>query len=1773
MLNYKNIKDIYALSPLQKGMYFHALFDASSLAYFEQLVYRFEGKMEVEVIQKSLKVLFERHDVLRTVFNHEKIDKPLQIVLKEVALDFCFEDLRSMDQKEDRISRVDRYKQKDKQTPFDLTKDVLMRVALFQVDDKAFEFIWTHHHIVIDGWCTEILVAEFFEIYNALLHERPYRLAKVTPYRVYIDWLEQQDQEITFEYWNRYLDGFEGKEQLPKDKNNLNLPYDRRIHQFSIDSDYLQQLELLSKRQGVTLNVVMQALWAVFVAKYSGQNDVLFGTVVSGRPPEIKDIASMLGLFVNTVPVRIRFDDNDSFEELLQVTHQNAIESQDHVYQSLAEIQEKSGLRQGDIDHLYGFQNYLQSRDNAKMQTSGSEETDEVKVIGVEAFEQTNYNFVVKVVPGETLQVIFEYNANAYLEDTIKTYECQWQTIIRQVADSQGCLKMVDIGIEQLGTVQLDFITSLNNTGTNFPEHKSIVDLFQEVVTMHSDRTAVIQELNEFTYAQLDEKSNQIAHFLLDQKVESETVVAIYQQQSFDLIVSLLGVLKAGAAYLPINTAYPIDRIKSMLIDLGVSVLLSESAFIKELNQLQWECPKLHAFACLDSEDVFGLQEQENRLMSKELWAYVDDNADDDIAAGGWLSSYTGEKFSRKEMDEYAENILEKLKPYCKSQTKVLEIGCASGITMFRIANFVGTYYGTDLSQGVIDRNQQVIDEGNIENIHLSCLRADEIKQLGIADFDLIIINSVVQCFSGYNYLRQVIKNAIDHLAPKGLLFLGDIMDLDKKDDLMESLFSYKEMYPDANTKLDFEDELFVPRQFMDDLKGYFPEIAEINYAEKIHSIKNELTDFRYDTIIEIDKTREQNVYSKQNLQYGQQDLANYSKQAVTTDVVANQLSNVIYTSGSTGNPKGILIEHQGLVRLVKDTNYMKVTPYDVWAQTVDISFDPSTLEIFGALLNGAALCLIKKETLLDTELLATTIAEQQISMMVLITPLFHEIASIQPSLFRKLHTLIIGGEALNPKHVNKVLENCPELNLINAYGPTENTVISTTFSMKESIGKMLIGKPMSNSEAYIVGDNDDLLPIGVMGELCVAGSGLARGYVNNPVLTSEKFVSHPLNSGKLMYKTGDKARWMSSGDIAIYGRKDEQVKIRGFRIELGEIERAILDMKDVEDAAVVLTGREQSQLLIAFVKTIEEINQVQLSQKLALRLPEYMLPDRFLIMDKLPLTSNGKVDRKALKGAKYASLWNENDDIVAPRNEDEKQLIDIWITVLGNNVIGVTDNFFEIGGHSLKAMQVVSRISKIFKVKVDLKDFFTTPTVEALVRLIRTKEQQQYQDIVPVPISDYYKVSHAQKRLWILNQFEENQVAYNISGAFRFDNLDAEVFEKVLVAIVARHESLRTTFVVVDGEPKQKISDALDLGIQLEHIDLSKQNVNEDTVQEIAQKERMTSFDLENGPLVRMKLLHLPNQVSAFLFTMHHIISDGWSMRLLMEEVNHLYEAYMRGIKEPLAPLRVQYKDFVAWQYKTIEENDEKYWLEKLSGELNWVNLPKDHEGADYHNFIGSEEQMMIGVEEKKALYKIAKNNKTSLSNVFFTIFNILLYNISNQEDLVVGMAIANRNHQEVEKIVGFFVNTLVIRTKISEDAEFEEILKQVTENMTEAFDHQNYPFDLLVQQLNPDRVTNKQPIFNVLYGFQNFTDVSVGIDKQGGTFKNEDSSQGLSAETYSQKVNSSKFDLTLFVYENEDGILILFEYNSALFSSVTIKKWLQYFEKFFNLIISGTA
>ena len=1486
---------------------------------------------------------------------------------------------------------------------------------------------------------------------------------------------------------------------------------------------------------------------------------MVYGTVVSSRPPELEGVDRMIGLFINANPVRVCFDDLTCFHELAKSLHKDMGESQNHAHYPMADIQEQTSLKGNLLDHLYGFQNYKQPTDISLDQNQQREEGNEgFHIESTTTFEQTNYDLNVKIFPVSRLGVMVEYNANAYELPFVQELISQVISVAEQ-AIAEGEILVKDINITTSKNALEDFLRSYNARKTEYPRDSNIIEQFNECVKSDPQKIALVHNEGSMTYKELDQLSNQVAQFILKQGIEKEGVVTVYLSPSTHLVVAILGVLKSGASYLPINVDYPLERIQYMINDSQSTLILSESKFIKELNHIQWECSYLRSFICLDSENVYEENESRSALMDRELWEYVGSSADDDIAGGGWVNSYSGDKFTRQEMDEYGDNALNKLLPHLNETSRVLEIGCASGITMFRIAPHVGVYYGTDLSQTIIDYNQKVCEERDIQNVQLACLEAEKITELEARDFDVIIINSVVQCFSGHNYLRNIIKDLVDMLADQGKIFLGDLYDQSRKKAMISSMKDYKKTHLSFKTKIDFSNELFVDKEFLNDLKFDFSAIKRIEHTDKVATVNNEMTEFHYDSILYIDKHNDEAAEgNRSKFQFDKQVLLPLSTEAPNVDIEPTQVSNIIYTSGSTGQPKGVMVTHRGIVRLVKDTDYMTVTADDCWAQNVNIAFDPSTLEIFGALLNGATLSITDKDKLLDAQHFSDYLQRHHITMAVLITPVFHEFATIDPSIFAPLKTLIIGGEALSPVHVKKVKEICPNVSIVNAYGPTENTVISTTYEATGQEEIMPIGKPMSNSEAYTLDEKGQPLPIGVVGELGVAGDGVAKGYLNRPTLTDERFIPHPFQEEGRLYRTGDLARMRKDGNIEFMGREDNQVKIRGYRIELEEIESILQSISQVTDAVVTVIENEKiGKQLCAFVQLSEEVTDEEFQEIITIDLPLYMVPDFFVRMDKMPLTANGKIDRAAMPVPENLKKQLA-EDYVPPANEIEEKLVRIWEDILGRQSIGTNDNFFKMGGHSLKATQLISRIYREMKFRIELSQIFETPTIREIANEISSLQKAEYQRIEPIPDQEYYAISHAQKRLWILNELDENQVSYNSNSAYVLDDIDPHLFEKAINTIVERHEVLRTTFENINGIPYQKIHSLADSNFKLEVLDLSDSEDAKARAETMAHEQGNKPFDLSKGPLIKALLVRLSKDQWLFAFTMHHIICDGWSMQVLTKEIDNIYEAFKNGKPNPLPALRIQYKDFVHWQNNIIKDKEEQYWMNRLAGVEGTIPLPFDFEKTDHNVFKGKNALATIDQDTLMYLKEMAVDNKVSLSSLIFTIFNVLLYNISGQSDLLVGVAIANRNHPDLENLAGFFVNILAIRNQIDEHAEFEEMLRRCNENMMSAFDHQNYPFDRIVEKLNPERKGNIQPLFNVLYGYQNFADILLDLGEE------DKATEHIKAQGLAQDFEVSKFDLTLFVYEYKDGLQLFFEYNSSLFKESTVNEWMRYFTEF---------
>jgi len=671
----------------------------------------------------------------------------------------------------------------------------------------------------------------------------------------------------------------------------------------------------------------------------------------------------------------------------------------------------------------------------------------------------------------------------------------------------------------------------------------------------------------------------------------------------------------------------------------------------------------------------------------------------------------------------------------------------------------------------------------------------------------------------------------------------------------------------------------------------------------------------------------------------------------------------------------------------------------------------------------------------------------------------------------------------------------------IDAYGPTETSVCATISEDLNPGQQVTIGRPIPNTAIHILDEHGRPTPIGVPGELHIGGVSLARGYLNRPDLTAEKFVVNPFSedADSRLYKTGDLARYLTDGNMQFVGRIDHQLKIRGFRIEPGEIEATLSQHPAVREAVVVAREDQRGEkCLIGYVALTHyqelfagdgipseaETPSRELIHHLQETLPAYMVPSSFVFLESLPLTPTGKVDRRALPEPD----WSANPlagSYVSPRDATEEQLAKIWSQVLDVKRVGIHDSFFELGGHSLKAVRIISRLHSEIGIRIGLAELVHAATVAELAAVVQSKTPTAPDSIPALPESDHYEVSFAQRRLWLIDHMVEEKSAYNIPSAHMLQQqIDVAALEQALDVLVARHESLRTTFLEVDGEPRQRIHPHA--RFTLERHDLRQETAGEEKARALALREANTPFDLEQGPLFRTVLCQIADDRSLFLLNMHHMISDGWSIEILMAELLELYEAFTTGREASLPALAVQYKDYAAWQNKqmtgTAESRDRQYWLDRMSGELPVLDLPADLPRPAVQTFRGDIVSASIDSATAQRLKAIGAEHGASPFMVLLSLVQILLHRYSGRQDIIVGYPVTGRGHADLERQVGCFVNMLALRNHMQGSDCFIDVLDHVRSAVLRDLEHQAYPFDRLVEELELQRDMSRSPLFDVV-------------------------------------------------------------------------------------------
>jgi amino acid adenylation domain-containing protein len=868
------------------------------------------------------------------------------------------------------------------------------------------------------------------------------------------------------------------------------------------------------------------------------------------------------------------------------------------------------------------------------------------------------------------------------------------------------------------------------------------------------------------------------------------------------------------------------------------------------------------------------------------------------------------------------------------------------------------------------------------------------------------------------------------------------------------------------------------------------------------------------------------------------------------------------FTSGSTGRPKGVIVPHQGVLRLVFDTQNIPISAQDRVLQFAPLAFDASTLEIWGALLNGASLVLHPPHTPSLQEL-GTFIQSQGITFAWLTAGLFHALVEDSLESLQGLHHLFIGGDVLSVPAVKKAVKALRNTRIVNGYGPTENTTFTTVHEVKATQplkNSVPIGRPILNTQVYLLDPHLQLVPVGVPGELYTGGDGLALGYIGQPQLTEERFIQHP-KFGRL-YRTGDLCVWNPAGEIEFQRRLDNQIKLRGYRIELGEIESVLQQATGGAESVVVLSGQGEQKQLFAFVKPLPQIavDLAGLYQTVRRLLPDYMVPARIEPLAQFPLNANGKVDRVHLaqSAASFAQTQPASDTPAEPSNwtPTEQALAKLWRDLLQIDFLEQDAHFFSLGGHSLMAMRLISRVQSELGVKLPIESIFTAPTIHEMAARIDAQKQDAARHIPHLPRDGtLLPLSFAQERLWFLNQLEPENPFYNTPVALRLEgNLQKDALFGALEDLVLRHEVLRTAFRNDKGQPRQFPLGKVQVPVFEKDISHLPDSERAATLLELALQESATPFlDLSTPPLLRVTLIALGHEDYALLITMHHIVTDGWSLNVLTRDLSHFYRLRSGTHPKPLPTLSIQYADFAAWQRETLRgeilETQLQYWRSHLRGAPPMLSLPTDHARPALQQFRGKTHRFDVSRPTRDALNALALEENATLFMALLSGFAVVLSRHSGQQDLVIGSPIANRQHSDLSELLGFFVNTLALRLDLSDQPTFRDLLRRTRRVALDAYAHQDLPFERLVDDLQPERNLSRSPLFQVMFALQNMTLDAVDL-------------QELKISPIQVPRVAALFDMVLDFWDTPAGLHGVLDYDCALFEAASAQRMMRHLE-----------
>lgn len=1450
------IKKFYQLTHPQLGVWYtEKLYSGTSIGNIAATL-KIKGAINYELLESSINMFIKDNEGMR--LRVVEIDgEPYQYIseIQYTQIDY-------LDFSESGVNALYEWDTNQTQIPFNLFDSNLFYFAIFRLSDDEGGFYIKMHHVISDAWSFVLLGNQIMENYNSLVGNDTPAIRSKPSYTEYVDNEKKYFSSERFisdkNFWTNKLADFSDIAVL-KSRKAKNVSSKARRKSFIIPQKLYAKLLEHCKKFNTTIPALFVSAIAMYINRVTGKEDIVIGTTTLNRINYSEK--NMVGMFVNTLLLRTRIEDNMDFITFGQNLTRDWIDllkHQKYPYDLLLkDVRDKNKITDDLFDIGFSYQNAKVVKDHNVLQSQGRWH------FNGNQRQSLNIHLNEREVD-ERIIADYDYLVDIYYSKEIDFIHDHIIRLLWHALDNPGKdISRIDMISEQ---EKHKILKEFNDTDVDYPKDLTIHKLFEQQAAKTPQNIALIYDNIEMTYIELDKKANQLADIIYKTGLEHNKSVSLLLDSSFEMVIGMLGVLKAGYAYIPIDPNYPEDRIRYTLNDSKSPIVITRS--------------------------------------------------------------------------EYAEK--------------------------YRFTNI-------------------------------------------IIDFD----------------------------------------------------------------KLDLQSE---------DTKSHF-------------------------------------LCAPEDIAY------------------------MIYTSGTTGNPKAVMVQHKSIVNtLLWRKNYYGFSISDTVLQIPSYAFDASVEDIFTPLISGSRLVIQQQQYKNDVNYVSELVKKYNVTHFLLVASLYNLFVNEIGHALRNVKFVTVGGEEIGNHLVRKHYKILPDTLLYNEYGPTENSVCTTVYKFVNGMCKILIGKPIWNNKCYILDKNKQILPIGIAGELYIGGVGIAKGYLNRPELTSEKFIESPFIPGERLYISGDMARWLANGDIEYLGRVDNQVKIRGYRIELGEIESKLLCHEGINEAVVIDKEDDRGRKYLCAYVVADNFSGAEINAFLKKELPSYMIPAYIIKLDRIPLTSNGKIDRKALPSQDTAD--EISTEYIAPCTETEQTMAMIWSEVLSVKKVGIKDNFFESGGDSLNAMALISRIHKEFNVDLTMEFLFNNPTIAQIADYIASCTNSSiYKPINAAPEQEYYDLSPGQKRLFLFSMINGSTISYNIPGAIMLEgSLDIARFNAAFDELMDKHDILKTSFHLINGVPMQKVNKGMKFTVDLIKVDSKNM--------ESILNNFIRPFDLAEPPLLRVTLLELAVNKYMMLFDMHHIISDGITTNILLKEFSSAYNGHI------LKKMELQYKDYALWQCELlrseITEFQEQYWLDVFSGELPELNLPLDYTRPVINKGEGKRILFQVDKNLAGSLKKLAVASNTTTFIVLLSAYYVLLSKYTGQEDIIIGTPVSGRVLPELDNMLGMFVNTIALRNRPIGDKRYIDFLNEVKRNFLDAMKNQDYPFENIVSKLKIQRNLGRNPLFDTMFSMRVFDMDYIGID-------------GVKITPCKLDFNVSNFDISLEVIENNELLKIEIEYSSEIISEKTANN---FFEHYINIL-----